>query len=216
MRTDYANRLPRSRRQSRRRPAARRVRADHAVGFSWGSFASGLVVGIAMTLAGALLPHWWPGGETALAVAPRSEPPPAGATPARDDRDSAAQAPQFTFWDELPRDRPPPQRSLPTRPGTTQAAAATDGTPTGTGRASTVEYLLQAGSFARNEDAERLRGSLLLHGLQASTVTVTLPGGTVRHRVLVGPFTDEHSMRRAQTQLREQDIEPLPLRRTPS
>jgi hypothetical protein len=211
---DYARRANSAGGSGRRGLTHRRGQAARSPGFSWGSFVSGMVVGIAFTVTAALLPDWWAGGDGRLAVAakhvPEPVPPQASIT---------VQEPQFTFWDELPRDRA--VRSRGTQPTASQAvpqAGVTADPASSAQRPNTeaaVEYLLQAGSFARNEQAERLRGSLLLLGMQADTVTVTLPGGTVRHRVLVGPFNDERSMRRAQTQLREQDIEPLPLRRVP-
>jgi cell division protein FtsN len=212
MATDYAKR-------SSSRGARRRSRNPRTgpVGFSWGSFVSGMVIGVGLTLAGALLPEWWPATEAALSVTtPRAaadtplSPADAGAAPLRD---AAPTEPRFTFWDELPRDRAP----VRDRRESASARSGADRTPATTAAATeAVEYLLQAGSFARTEEAERLRGALLLLGLEASTVTVTLPGGAVRHRVLVGPFADERTMRRAQAQLRDQDIEPLPLRRNPS
>ncbi len=199
MTQDYA-RQHAARKQPPKRPRtpARRQQAQSG-GFSWGSFAAGLVLGIGFTLAGALLPQLLadqPSPQLA-AVPERNAPAPEPVRP----------QPEFTFWDQLPSQQSP--AAAPRR----EAAPATGAA--GTQPAEAVEYLLQAGSFSRLEDAERLRANLLLLGLEASTTTVTLPGGATRHRVLVGPFDDERAMRRAQSRLREQDIDPLPLRRTP-
>jgi hypothetical protein len=212
MATDYARRPYTSQRGARRRGRSGRSTAE--VGFSWGSFLSGMVIGVALTLTGALLPHWWPSAAAQLAVTAKI-PAEDGIEPRVRAPGTAVSAPQFTFWDELPRDRSVPRdRNTRDRRDPSPSVSATSARPAPAPSAG-IDFLLQAGSFARNEDAERLRSSLLLQGLDASTVTVTLPGGIVRHRVLVGPFVDERAMRRAQTQLREQDIDPLPLRRTP-
>ena len=76
-----------------------------------------------------------------------------------------------------------------------------------------VEYLLQAGSFANRDDAERLRATVLLTGLTATTAQATLPSGAETHRVMVGPFAREQDVQRAMTKLREQHIDPLLLTR---
>ncbi len=191
MPTDYAQRRTSAKPSRRRRPAAQPRR------FSWGSFATGLVVGIAATLAGALLPEVLSGRDSPRISGVDATPVPS---------EPARPQPEFTFWDQLP------SQQLPARSdGDRRQPSAASGEP-----AEEIEYLLQAGSFSRHEDAERLRASLLLLGLDANTATVTLPGGATRHRVLVGPFDSERLMRRAQTTLREQDIDPLPLRRRPN
>ena len=155
------------------------------------SFFSGMVVGIGATIVGMLLPEWW----EASAV---KQPDSGGATAEQVTRAET----QFEFYDELPRDR-----------------VATDpeayGRITPTDAPGSIEYLVQAGSFEQAADADRLRASLLLLGLDASTRTVTLERGATWHRVLVGPFDSERDTRRVMTRLREQRIEPLLLKRPP-
>lgn len=73
-------------------------------------------------------------------------------------------------------------------------------------------YLLQAGSFRAAEDADRLRASLLLLGFNVETEPVSLDG-TVWHRVMVGPFSSRTDLRHAQSRLRREDIDALPLSR---
>ncbi|MEE9254347.1 MAG: SPOR domain-containing protein [Pseudomonadales bacterium] len=73
-------------------------------------------------------------------------------------------------------------------------------------------YLLQAASFRRSEDADRLRASLLLLGFDVETHSVTLDGN-VWHRVMVGPFASRSDRRHAQSRLRTEDIDALPLAR---
>lgn len=49
-------------------------------------------------------------------------------------------------------------------------------------------YVLQAGSFRRWADADRLRARLALLGVESKVQTVTMDGGDVWHRVRVGPM----------------------------
>ena len=76
-----------------------------------------------------------------------------------------------------------------------------------------VRYLLQAGSFRRSEDADRLRAKLLLLGLEATTQPVTSSGSTW-HRVLVGPFESRSNMSAARATLIHEGIDTLLLKRS--
>jgi cell division protein FtsN len=72
-------------------------------------------------------------------------------------------------------------------------------------------WILQAGSFQEPDDADELRASLLLLGLDASTTEVEVTGETW-HRVIVGPFDTELERNRAQDRLAQAEISALPLR----
>jgi hypothetical protein len=72
-------------------------------------------------------------------------------------------------------------------------------------------YLLQAGSFRSKDDADRLRGELILQGLEAFTKEVEQASG-VWHRVLVGPFDSKLLLNRTRTTLAAADIETIQLR----
>lgn len=74
-----------------------------------------------------------------------------------------------------------------------------------------VNYLLQAGAFRREEDADRRRAQILLLDLDARTLRVTREGATW-HRVLVGPFPDRNRVRDAQLKLLEDRIDSIVLR----
>ena len=164
-------------------------RAAKTTLFHGPSFFTGIGVGVAATVVGALLPGWW----DASAI----KQPESGAVT---EQQSAPAETQFEFWDELPRDRV-----------TTNTDVYRDATPTESPER--IEYLVQAGSFEQLADANRLRASLLLLGLDTNTRTVSLDSGAIWHRVLVGPFDSERDTRRAITRLREQRIEPLLLKR---
>lgn len=159
--------------------------------FHGASFFTGMAVGIGATIVGTLLPEWW---EASAVKQPES-----GGSAAKQVTHAET---QFEFYDELPRHRV-----------ITDTEAYRRITPIDAPEG--VEYLVQAGSFEQAADADRLRASLLLLGLDASTRTVTLDRGATWHRVLVGPFDSERDTRRVMTRLREQSIEPLLLKRPP-
>jgi hypothetical protein len=178
MAQDFANgRALRS--DSRNRPRQRQS------AFHWGSFGAGITLGVAFTLAGALLPDWWGGRAAAVAPAPvaRDVPP----------------VTRFEFFERLPNEK---------LSGRNEQAAAVARGPRG--------FLLQAGSFADKDDAERLRATLALSGWNTETTTVTLSSGATRHRVIVGPFSSSQETQRAITQLRKQDVDALVLARKPA
>ncbi len=171
-----------SRSDSRNRPR------DRQSAFHWGSFGAGIALGIAFTLAGALLPEWWGSGATTVAAKPVASDP----TPVT----------RFEFFERLPNEK----STARAEPAETTAPPAT---------AAPREFLLQAGSFTNKEDAERLRATLMQSGWNTETATVTLSNGATRHRVIVGPFSSSQDTQRAITQLRKQDVDALVLARKP-
>jgi cell division protein FtsN len=157
-----------------------------------GSFGAGIALGIAFTLAGALLPEWW---RSAAAQT---------ATPEPNVVADPAPVTRFEFFDKLPGESVAAHERAETdhRPDTTNDAPR--------------EFLLQAGSFTNADDAQRLRSSLSSLGLNCETAAVTLSSGVVRHRVLVGPFASAAETQRAMTRLRDQNIDALVLARRPA
>ncbi len=201
MPVDYAEPSRRTPGNKRRRPAGgqrkatprRREGPKVSVGFA---YLSGLTSGLAVAALIWLLPKFdMPVfGEAGdwLAAPGVSEPEskPEAATTLEDLR----------FYEELPNRKvwvPVVEAYQP------QGAQAADGHP---------QFLLQAGSFRDREDAERLRARLLLLGLDARVRRVELSAGVPWHRVLVGPFDEASSMRKALTRLRKAQIDAIPLR----
>lgn len=72
----------------------------------------------------------------------------------------------------------------------------------------TERYILQAGSFRENADAEKLRARLALLGLSTQTQTVTVNGATW-HRVLVGPVNGAARANEVRDQLSSNGIESM-------
>ncbi len=69
---------------------------------------------------------------------------------------------------------------------------------------------LQAGSFANAADAENLKASLAMKGMESTVQTVTIPGKGVWHRVRVGPFHSEKDMNNVRGTLKLIGLEATP------
>ena len=72
-------------------------------------------------------------------------------------------------------------------------------------------YFIQAGSFKKNEDAERMKIKLLLLGLDVHVQSVNVEGAKY-HRVRIGPLTDFDSFDRARARLKENGVQYLVLK----
>lgn len=60
---------------------------------------------------------------------------------------------------------------------------------------------LQAGSFTTEPDAENLKARLALAGLEASVQAGTLPDGSTRYRVRLGPYDNADELTRMKSEL---------------
>ena len=76
-----------------------------------------------------------------------------------------------------------------------------------------TRYVLQAGSFKREADADRLRARLLLMGLEVKVERVKIGTFDSRHRVLVGPFNSRRETAQARNQLTSEKVDTLVLQR---
>lgn len=76
---------------------------------------------------------------------------------------------------------------------------------------SAAKYL-QAGSFANAADAENLKASLAMKGLEVSVQAVTIPGRGEMHRVRVGPFASEQELTSARGTLKLNGLDATPVR----
>ncbi len=183
------------RRQTRRRPPARRTAdrgrrasSDRRTLFHAPSFSAGVVMGALIVLGAAYLPELV--GHDGAAPAGHSTP--AAAT---DDR------PELTFeFDDLLRN----SRVVadPTR-YESEPRAKTD---------QPEEIIIQAASFRSRDDAERLRAALLLMDLPAATSATNLDTRPW-YRVTVGPYDRRVDAERALTRLREKNIAAIWMRR---
>ena len=72
-------------------------------------------------------------------------------------------------------------------------------------------YVLQAGSYRSQPDAERVRSQLALQGIQAVVQRVAVDAD-VWHRVRIGPIADLKELNRVRDRLRSADIDALVIR----
>jgi cell division protein FtsN len=72
-------------------------------------------------------------------------------------------------------------------------------------------YVLQAGSYRKLEDAQRIRAQLALQGVDATVQRVAVDAD-VWHRVRVGPVNDLPELNRLRGKLRSADLDALVIR----
>lgn len=189
-----------------RRSSRRRRKSTVSSGFLW------LLAGIAVGLGIAIVA--WLGNAPdedarqpaqapapAAALAPVTRPAPA-ATPAPGPDSSESE--RFQFYDLLPRQEV-------VVPGRDQPAQR-DGLPATSAPAGT-QYVLQAGSFSRYPDADRVKAQLALIGINATVQPVTVDG-IEYHRVRIGPISDPNELDRLRSRLRQEKIDAVVLRVT--
>jgi cell division protein FtsN len=104
--------------------------------------------------------------------------------------ESTAPKPRFDFYTILPEmevvvpDPEPEAVSPPTKSGAAPVVNADSRATSGA-----AYYMLQMGSFRKYSDADKLKASLALVGIEAEIQRFTLDGGEVFHRVRSGPYT---------------------------
>ena len=166
---------------SRQQPAPRRA----VPGWLW------LVSGLAIGLFVAFLLQLEPGRETVKRD--RTPPPPAPSqTP------KTSEEPRYDFYTLLPESEvivpqagvseTPPAEATEAKPDAEAATAETTG----------QRFFLQAGSFRKQAEADRVRAQILLLGLDVRLEDARLDSGDVWYRVQVGPFTDRNKLSQAQ------------------
>jgi len=65
----------------------------------------------------------------------------------------------------------------------------------------TQALMLQAGSFQRHEEADKLKAKLALQGISANIQTVKINQNETWHRVRIGPITQSHKLHETQRRL---------------
>jgi cell division protein FtsN len=72
-------------------------------------------------------------------------------------------------------------------------------------------YVLQAGSYRAQAEADRIRAQLKLQGIDANVQRVSVDED-VWHRVRIGPITDLNELNRLRARLRAADLDALVIR----
>lgn len=114
----------------------------------------------------------------------------------------AAAKPRFDFYTILPElEVALPDQGTGTKP---KSHAAQAGKP--------EAYILQAGSFKSFAEADRLKASLNLIGIEAGIQTVTVNNKDTWHRVQIGPYQDLAELNAVRARLKQNNIDAVLLR----
>ncbi len=125
------------------------------------------------------------------------------AAPGDGEAETAAEeaASQYDFYEMLPKfEVVVPEKEPEVRRDLPAAAIARPGA-----------YVLQAGTFTKAEDAQRVRAQLALAGITATVQRVAVDSN-VWHRVRIGPLTDLAEVNETRRKLQTMDIDPLVIR----
>jgi len=133
-------------------------------------------------------------------------------TPFQSDKErSLPPKPRFDFYTVLPEMEiviPDPEPDpIPSPPPT--KPAATKVTPLATHTADSTAYMLQMGSFRKYGDADRLKASLALIGIQAEIQKVTINNKDTYHRVRSGPYHSRQQANQLRAQLQKNNVNTL-------
>ena len=184
--------MPQQASQRCRRPSATRSQSPTAKGspptLSRGhlqGFTAGCIVGIAATVG-------------LMRVPSEAQDPVASPTPSTPSAAEAA-APHFDFYTVLPNEAFDPNPDIESADLETRST-------------SRAQYILQAGSFRQQSDADRRRGELALLGLEATVEAIENDSGQW-YRVYLGPYGSRSEMARARTLTAPADMDTLLLKR---
>ncbi|MCU0760594.1 MAG: SPOR domain-containing protein [Steroidobacteraceae bacterium] len=172
----------------------------------WKEFAAGLALGLVVALALFVYQRNALDRATRGAVdAPRPEPRrlPAGAAGAAgEDEAAAGEAPaSYDFYEMLPKfEVVVPEKEQEVKRDIPASPIERPGV-----------YVLQAGSYRRIEDAQRIQKQLALQGITANVQRVAVDAD-VWHRVRIGPLTDLDEVNGLRTRLRNAELDALVIR----
>ncbi len=127
-------------------------------------------------------------------ISPKTE------TPKQDTKTAKTDKPRFDFYKILPGNEEPVSEQELKR--AKQAAANNPA------KEEKITYLLQAGAFQKQPDADNLKAKLALLGLEANIQTIDLPEkGGIWHRVRLGPYNKVDDMDKTRGVLAQNGIE---------
>ncbi len=162
----------------------------------------GLAIGLAVALGVYVSDHRARSDEEAVAeIEPRPQASDKVAASDAAAEADADQAVQYDFYDRLPKfEVVVPERERDVG-GSAQSARVTR----------PGVYVLQAGSYRNQADAERVRSQLGKQGIEATVQRVQVDAD-VWHRVRVGPFSDLAQLEASRDNLRRADVDTIVVR----
>ncbi len=187
--------------------ATRPKKQQQKPGWVW--FVAGLLVGVfvsglvwlKVTPSGPALPR--------QATSAKQQQKPAVAKKKQKKPQQVAPKPRFDFYTILPEMEVVVPDPVPdSEPVSRSAAAASAPKSAAAVSSRTAGYMLQMGSFRKLADADRLKASLALVGIQAEIQRVNIKGGDVYHRVRSGPY-DRVQVNRLRNKLKQNKISSL-------
>jgi cell division protein FtsN len=159
----------------------------------------GLLIGLAVGLAVGFAMHWFDPREPLPTEAVHTAPAQAEPASARESA-TDPQPDQYDFYDMLPNF----EVVVPEREVVVPRDLPESGAKPGA-------YVLQAGSYRKFEDADRVRAQLALQGIQSNVQRVAIDSDTW-HRVRIGPISDPAELERVRSRLKEAEVDFLVVR----
>lgn len=209
-----ASRSPRPVRNRRAPPSRMAVRGGFP-GWAW------LLLGLALGAAGAALFYISQNQPSPLAALPRqAQQLPTPTAPAVPDKTAPATQPpavpvplenRYEFYELLKKGEVIlPESDKGKAPSTPIAPVPLPDTPPAD--APSGRFILQVGSYRSFEDADRVKASLALLGMDARIEKAALKTGETWYRVRVGPLTDARQMEALRAQMKANGINALLIR----
>lgn len=116
--------------------------------------------------------------------------------------------PRFDFYTLLPN-----QEAMPGKKPLPPVAPATTSLPASKpGEVAEPAFILQAGSFKSEEEADKRRASILMLGMPVKIQKVPVKPGETWYRVVVGPFAGKAATQTARGTLRSNGVDTLVLK----
>jgi cell division protein FtsN len=167
----------------------------------WREFGVGLAAGLSLSLFVLIWQNYREKHPAAVTPDVPKPEPRADKTAAAGDAEDGAK--NYDFYDMLPKFEvvvPEKDREVASDRGGTPAAIERPGV-----------YVLQAGSYRQQAEADRIRAQLKLTGIDANVQRVAVDED-VWHRVRIGPITDLTELNRLRARLRAADLDALVIR----
>ena len=167
----------------------------------WREFGLGLALGLSLSLFVLIWQNYREKNAAhVVAEVPRPEPHPGKGAGAGDVEDNAK---NYDFYDMLPNfEVVVPEKDR-------EVSRERDNAPAKIERPGV--YVLQAGSYRKQEEADRIRAQLKVQGIDANVQRVAVDED-VWHRVRIGPITDLAELNRLRARLRAADLDALVIR----